>query len=107
MSYQVGQILYVISNETQHIVPIQVFEEVCRKTAQGQEVTYYVKTGPGEATQDLKTLSGDIFRSVEEALNHLRKNFESFLLAESIWTQESEQTWYKNPLHVLTNLDTK
>lgn len=107
MNYTVGQILYVISNETQHIVPVQVFEEVCRKTVKGEEITYYVRTGPGDAKQDLKTLSGDIFISIDDALNHLRKNFESFLLAESIWTQESEQNWYKNPSSLLTDLDTK
>jgi hypothetical protein len=98
MNYDVGQILYVISSETQRIVPMLVCEEIRRRTASGEEVSYLVRQGAQATTFDLKSVNGIIHRSIDEALTELRNNFEQFLQQQSSWTVEMQRVWYQHKI---------
>ena len=41
--YDVGDILYVISNKRRNVVPVQVVEQIVRRTAKAEEVTFKVQ----------------------------------------------------------------
>lgn len=95
MVFDVGQILYVVSGETQRIVPLLVCEEIRRRTAAGEEISYLVRGGAEMTTFDLKSIPGSIHKSIDDALNELRKNFEQFLQQQATWTVEMQRVWYR------------
>ncbi len=66
MSYDVGQILYVVSSRKMEVKPVIVSEEVVRKTLSGRETTYLVKSRLAEDAYNLSKLNGAIFESLEE-----------------------------------------
>lgn len=95
MAFDVGQILYVVSGETQRIIPLLVCEEIRRRTASGEEVSYLVRGGAEMTTFDLKTIPGSIHKNIDDALGELRKNFEQFLQQQATWTVEMQRVWYR------------
>jgi len=95
VAFDVGQILYVVSGETQRIVPLLVCEEIRRRTAAGEEISYLVRGGAEMTTFDLKTIPGNIHKTIDDALGELRKNFEQFLQQQATWTVEMQRVWYR------------
>ncbi len=95
MTLDVGQIIYVLSSETDHIVPMQVCEELRRRSINGEEVTYLIASGPEKQTFKLDEINGKVFMSLDLALDHLKKNFEQWLEKQSAWTVASQKSWYK------------
>jgi len=95
VAFDVGQILYVVSGETQRIIPLLVCEEIRRRTASGEEVSYLVRGGAEMTTFDLKTIPGSIHKNIDDALGELRKNFEQFLQQQATWTVEMQRVWYR------------
>lgn len=95
MAFDVGQILYVVSGETQRIVPLLVCEEIRRRTAAGEEVSYLVRGGAEMTTFDLKTIPGTIHKSIDDALTELRRNFDQYLQQQATWTVEMQRVWYR------------
>lgn len=65
MSYKIGQVLYVLLNRETKICPIQVVEEITKRTLAGETTTYIVKFGKKGETVSLSDLDGQIFDSVE------------------------------------------
>lgn len=94
MTYDVGQIIYVISQETDHIVPMQVCEEVRRKTINGEEVQYLVRSGPQHEVFNAKDIKGDVFINLETARQHLAAKFERWIEKQVEWTVTSQKAWY-------------
>lgn len=90
--YEVGQIIYVVSNETERIVPVMVTEEIKRKTMQGEELSYIVKHGNNEVV--LSKIPGEVFTSVEASCEFLRKKFEDFLEKQVEWTNTYKSTLF-------------
>lgn len=60
--YTIGQVIYVISNHENRVVPLQIIEEVVRKTIEGEEVTYTVRSGE-EAVQPLPK-NAEVFETI-------------------------------------------
>lgn len=97
MHYDVGQIIYVISGESDRIVPMQICEEIRRRTIAGEEVTYLIRSGPDQkGTFRLDEIKGKIFNTLEQAKVHLQNNFTQWLDRQVEWTTQSQTTWYNN-----------
>ncbi len=94
MNYEVGQILYVIYPKNECIMPLLVCEEIRRRTIEGEEVSYLVRSGSELTTCDLKTITGTIYTNIQDALAELKNNFELFLQKQASWTSEMERVWY-------------
>lgn len=95
--YEVGQIIYVLTKEDEHIVPMQICEEIRRRTIKGEEVTYLIRSGPdANATFRLEELSGkgEIFSTIEQAKVHLQNRFTRWLDKQVEWTTTNERAWY-------------
>ena len=43
MGYEVGQIVYLLSHKNTSVIPAQIVEEVCRKTLEGENISYTVR----------------------------------------------------------------
>ena len=72
--YQVGQILYLISDASR-VIPIQVIEEVVRTTLNGRELTYNIKFPDKKQTViDIKKVKGELFESQTLAKNYMINN---------------------------------
>jgi len=81
-NYQVGQILFLITDSTK-VIPIQVFEEVTRTTLSGKEKTYIIKLPDKKSTSiDIKKIKGKLFNNkndvkafmltnAQNAINHM------------------------------------
>jgi len=71
-SYRVGQVLYVIPAQKAQIYPMQVVEEVIKKTLEGSVTTYMVRGSPNtDETLSIDEIQGEIFDSagkVQKAL---------------------------------------
>lgn len=95
MTYEVGQIIYVLSGESDHIVPMQICEEIRRRTITGEEVTYLIKSGPDQTgTFRLDEIKGKVFNTIEQAKVHLTNNFTQWLDKQVEWTETSQKAWY-------------
>lgn len=73
--YEVGDVLYLVSNKQRQVLPVRVEEQLNRRTLAGESVTYRVR-GPGaERTVELSSLSetSDIYRTLEQARSALHE----------------------------------
>jgi len=62
MSYYVGQTIYLLNTEKLKVYPVQVVEEIIRKTMEGQEITYIVKLPDKDGTQaKLSEINAKVF----------------------------------------------
>lgn len=96
MSYEVGQVIYVISGESDRIVPMQICEEIRRKTIGGEEVTYLIRSGPDQnGNFRLDEIKGKVFHTLDQAKVHLQNNFAQWLDKQVEWTTTNEKAWYK------------
>lgn len=94
-AYQVGQVLYVVSPDHDHVVPMRVCEEIRRRTVAGEVVTYLVNSGPEARSFDLAEANGKVFATLDEAKDHLRENFEAWLGRQVEWTLNAQKAWYE------------
>ena len=60
--YEVGQILFLLINKSRKIAPVQVVEQIVRKSIDGEEVSYVVQLPNSEKTKiDLSKLECEVF----------------------------------------------
>lgn len=70
--YDVGDVLYIISNKRKNVVPVQVIEQIVRRTAEAEEITFKValptqsKSSPEETVVDLHSIQGSVHKTLEE-----------------------------------------
>jgi hypothetical protein len=63
-TYRVGQVLYVVLSKEAKIYPMQVVEEINKKTLDGSVTTYMVRGGPTtDETLSIEQIEGEIFDS--------------------------------------------
>ncbi len=74
MSYDVGQIVYIVSSKKMQVIPFVIAEEVVRKTLSGKDVTYLVKRDGTSKTYNLNDLQGEIFDDIEDVRTSLVNN---------------------------------
>ena len=73
-TYDVGQIIYVVSSQKMQVLPFVIAEEVVRKTLSGEEVTYLVKKDETEKTYNLAAIAGDVYEDVQSVRQVLIQN---------------------------------
>jgi hypothetical protein len=67
-TYRVGQILYVLMHKETKIFPIQIVEEIIKRTVSGESINYVATVGKSSKLVQLSEIEGDLFDDVE----HLR-----------------------------------
>ena len=78
MNYTVGQILYLLSTKSMKVFPVQVVEEIIKKTIEGTGVNYTVQLPDKEKTRaDLADLDVKPFTDVAECKEFMLQNAEA------------------------------
>ena len=99
-SLSIGQVIFVLSENAQKIVPVVVVEEVTVKKLDGNVTTWKVSVGPqGKAKiVDSSRLNGEIYVSLDEVREVMKKRLSTFL--DQLITDASERTekWYGKQL---------
>jgi hypothetical protein len=75
MKYDVGQIVYLLSNKEMKIFPVQVTEEIIRRRLDGELVTYKVLL-PTKTRDvvDLSELDAQVFVNPSDVRGHMIEN---------------------------------
>ena len=74
MEYNVGEILWIVSNSP-GIVVVRVIEEITKKTLSGTKTSYIVEVlGKEDSGYDLENIKGKIHRSKDEAVSTMMEN---------------------------------
>lgn len=100
MNYSVGQILYVVFKKDNKVVPVQVTEEITRKTLDGLRVDYTVKAGSSNDTTvslDLLMKEGEIFNTPEQAVETLSSRARNSITKIVKVAVDKAHQWYGPP----------
>lgn len=70
--YDVGHILFLLFERKHQVIPVQVIEQITRKTLDGEKMEYIVAL-PNEkrATTELSSLGAKVFYTIEDAQLHM------------------------------------
>jgi hypothetical protein len=95
-SLKIGQIIYVLSNKAQKIIPAIVVEEMTVKKLDGNEVSWKVSVGPTgkEKIIDSKRLDGELYASLDEVQNILKERLEQFINTIVEDAAKRADAWY-------------
>jgi hypothetical protein len=78
MNYTVGQLLYLLSTKTMKVFPVQVVEEIIKKTIDGAKTNYTVMLPDKEKTRiDLSELEVSTFTDLSSCKKFMLKNAEA------------------------------
>jgi hypothetical protein len=94
MSYKIGQVLYVLLNRETKICPVQVVEEITKRTLGGETTTYIVKLGKKGETMSLSDLDGQVFDSIEVLRTTLYERITRSVENIITNTVKKSQEWY-------------
>jgi len=97
ITYKVGQIIYVLTSKETKIYPVQVVEEIIKRSITGESVSYIVKAGKGNKLVPISDIQGELFEDVESLREVLTKriiNTINNIVNESI---EKASEWYEQP----------
>lgn len=75
MDYKVGQILFIVPAGKTKLVPVQVIEEIIKKSLNGTSTSYMIRMNSGEDAKeyDIAHIKGEVFESAQVAKKMLTK----------------------------------
>ena len=97
MTYNVGQILFVVLKKKIQVYPMMVIEEIVKRTMHGEETNYVLQGGSDPTTTILLShIDGEVFESADEAKYVLtvRATAQIEKLVDSAVSRATE--WYNN-----------
>lgn len=75
MKYEVGQVVYLLSNNEMKIFPARIEEEIVRKRIGSEEVSYKVTLPTKDrSTVNLSEIDATAFTSVQDIRSHMIEN---------------------------------
>ena len=72
--YDVGQVVFVISDKHKRVLPVRVIEQVVRRTLDGESVEYRVQGDQKGQTYTLSQIGTNHFRSAEDVRKYMYEN---------------------------------
>ena len=67
---QINQVLWIINNDSQSVIPVRIVEKVTKETISGVKTEFIVETVSGKKTS-LSSINGPHFEDIQDASNHL------------------------------------
>ena len=71
-TYQIGQVLYIVSQTAKKVIPVQVQEIHRKQTIEGEEIVYMVMDPEQTGPHDLSGIDGEIYTSPKEVSGFLK-----------------------------------
>lgn len=97
MKYQVGQILYVVLRKEMRVYPMQVTQEITKRTLEGEETSYVVRGGSDPKAQLLiSDIDGEVFDSAEKAKTMLIDRATGNIVKLVDTAVQKAREWYPN-----------
>ena len=103
MKYSIGQVLYVLLNKETKICPVQVVEEITKKTLDGESTIYVVRFGKKGDTANLADLDGQVFESIDVLRSSLHDRITRTVDAVVNSTLKRAQDWYQHEESIKTS----
>ncbi len=72
--YDVGQVVFVISDKHKRVLPVRVVEQVVRRTLDGETVEYKVQGDNRKQTYTLSQIGSNHFSSAEDVRKYMYEN---------------------------------
>lgn len=95
MQFRVGQVLYVVLKKENRVVPMQVTEEITKKTLSGVETTYRVIAGTDQANSlMIDQIAGEIFDSPESCHKALSERATRSIQKLVVAARAKASEWY-------------
>lgn len=96
MSYSIGQVIFVLSNKTQTVLPGIVQEEIHYRSLNGENVSYKIAIGPPNKQRivDLSSVDGEVYGSLDEIKSVLINKLTSFVDELCSTTNDRVIQWY-------------
>ena len=71
--YQVGQVLFIILNKKQQVIPVQVTEQVVRRSLNGEEISYSISIPNRDENRvlELDSIDGEVFESIDSVREYM------------------------------------
>lgn len=99
-SFNIGQVVYVLPDKAEAIVPAIVVEEMVIKKLDGETVSWKVAVGPPEKKKIVASheLSGEVYTSLDEIKSVMTKRLSEFI--DNLVKQAENRTelWYGKQL---------
>jgi len=96
-AYRVGQVLFVLTNKDTRIYPVQITEEIIKRTVSGESVSYMVRVGKTGKAANLSEIDGEIYEEVDRLREMLTKRVINMIngIIDNALLKSSE--WYEQP----------
>ena len=96
MSFSIGQVIYVLSDKSQTVLPGIVQEEIHHRSLDGEKVSYRIVFGPQNKQRvvDLSTVDGEVYGTLDEVRNVLISRLTAFVDDLCATTNEKVGQWY-------------
>ena len=101
MKYSVGQILFVIMNKKNQVYPMQVVEEITKKTLRGEVTNYVLQGGSSiESTIMLDQVDGEVFDSADEVRRILQARASAQINKLVSAAVDKSKEWYESSQNI-------
>jgi len=104
--FQIGHVIYVLSNKTQSILPGIVLEEIYHKRLDGSTFSYKIAIGPPgkQKVIDLTKVDGEVYGSLDNIKEVLVAKLTSFVDDLCTETAKRVEAWYGDQQNSATNV---
>lgn len=95
-TYEIGQVVYILSETSESIVPGIIIEKIIIETLNNNSVSWKIQIGGKEKNQivDTSQIKQEIYGSLEEISEALKKRLNSYLLALISKANNKAISWY-------------
>lgn len=95
-TFEIGQIVYVLSDKAEAIVPAIVVEELVHKKLDGNSISWKVAVGPPSKKKIVASdeLSGEIYTSLDEIERVMLKRLSTFVTNLVSKAHKRTEDWY-------------
>ena len=73
-TYEVGQIIYLIQPQKLAVIPVQVAEQIIKRTTSGEDIIYNVQPPNTTSLVALNSFEGEVFEDLLSVKNYLMDN---------------------------------
>ena len=104
--YKVGQVLFVILNKRQQVIPVQVNEQVVRRSLEGEDISYTVLIPAKDSDKlyNLDEVDGDVYESIDEVRRVMHEHASKVITSITYKAIKIAESRFETSLNPLDNL---
>lgn len=101
-TYKIGQIVYILSENADSIIPAMVVEKTVVEKITGNHVSWKIRIGGEEKNKvfDVSSLKLEIYLTLDDALASLKEGFDSFLANLKKEAELKSSKWYAKQISI-------